>query len=99
MCHSSWGKGGDGGSVGSGSQELLVQTGHYSERTRVAGLAGLGDLLGKHPEQVPRNAAQLLEGLAPRVSDADGGVRKALLALLAAQARAPGPRAHARWSG
>lgn len=34
-----------------------------------------------------RNAGQLLEALAPRVSDADGGVRQALLGLLTTQAR------------
>eukprot|EP00208_Stichococcus_sp_RCC1054_P005057 CAMPEP_0206148448 /NCGR_PEP_ID=MMETSP1473-20131121/36660_1 /ASSEMBLY_ACC=CAM_ASM_001109 /TAXON_ID=1461547 /ORGANISM="Stichococcus sp, Strain RCC1054" /LENGTH=142 /DNA_ID=CAMNT_0053545787 /DNA_START=77 /DNA_END=502 /DNA_ORIENTATION=- len=74
-------------------KELLVQSGHYSERTRLAGLHGLGDLLTRHPQQVPRNAAQLLETLAPRVSDVDGSVRKALLELLTGQVLAGvGPR-------
>lgn len=73
-----------------------MQSGHYSERTRLAGLHGLGDLLTRHPQQVPRNAAQLLETLAPRVSDVDGSVRKALLELLTGQARcAPHRAGHA----
>jgi hypothetical protein len=66
-------------------QELLSQVGHYSERTRTAAVAGLADLLGRHPQQATKNTGPLLEALAPRISDADAGVRKALLQLLNAQ--------------
>ena len=66
-------------------QELLSQVGHYSERTRSAAVAGLADLLGRHPEQATKNTGPLLEALAPRISDADPGVRRALLQLLNAQ--------------
>jgi hypothetical protein len=67
------------------SQELLSQVGHYSERTRSAAVAGLADLLARHPEQATKNTGPLLEALAPRISDADAGVRKALLQLLNGQ--------------
>jgi hypothetical protein len=66
-------------------QELLAQVGHYSERTRSAAVAGLADLLKRHPEQATKNTGPLLEALAPRISDADPGVRKALLQLLNGQ--------------
>ena len=59
--------------------------GHYSERTRSAAVAGLADLLARHPEQATKNTGPLLEALAPRISDADAGVRRALLQLLNAQ--------------
>jgi hypothetical protein len=36
-------------------QELLVQTGHYSEKARKAALAGLCDLFAKHPQELPQN--------------------------------------------
>lgn len=66
-------------------QELLSQVGHYSERTRLAAMAGLADLLARHPQQATKNTGPLLEALVPRISDADPSVRKALLQLLNAQ--------------
>ncbi len=38
-----------------------MQTGHYAERTRLAGVNGLKDLLGRHPEQVPSHPADEID--------------------------------------
>ncbi len=67
-------------------QELLGQVGHYSERVRIGGLSGIGDLLTRHPDQASRAAGPLLDALAPRILDSDEGVRKALQLLLTSQA-------------
>ncbi|GBF93242.1 hypothetical protein Rsub_05974 [Raphidocelis subcapitata] len=62
--------------------ELLIQTAHHSERVRKDALQGLQQLLSDHPAEARRHAAALLERAAARLSDGDGGVRDALLAML-----------------
>lgn len=40
-------------------QELLSQTTHHNDKSRKHSLAGLGDLFGRHPEQLRLNAVQV----------------------------------------
>ena len=65
--------------------ELLIQSGHYSDKTRKAALAGLADLLHRHPQELERHAGhagQLLTKLAERVGDGESAVRQALRSLM-----------------
>ncbi|KAL2644793.1 hypothetical protein R1flu_012380 [Riccia fluitans] len=63
-------------------KELLSQTSHYSERTRKDALIGLKDLFGRHPKELIMHAVVVIEKLSPRITDADKGVRQALVLLL-----------------
>ncbi|PNH00248.1 Testis-expressed sequence 10 protein, partial [Tetrabaena socialis] len=63
-------------------KELLNQTSHHNDKSRKHSLVGLGDLFGRHPEQLRLNAAQVLGTLSERVVDGDSGVRSATRALL-----------------
>ena len=43
-------------------QELLGQLGHYSGKNRAAALAGLTDLLQRHPQELNRQVHMLFVG-------------------------------------
>lgn len=64
------------------AQELLSQTSHYSEKTRRSALQGLGDLFGRHPDELRRHIGDVLTALAERAVDGDAAVRATLRALL-----------------
>lgn len=66
-----------------GLQELLNQSGHYSEKVRKGALAGLSELLLRHPDELRRQASSVLERLVERITDPDKAVRAALRPLLA----------------
>ncbi|KAG1657712.1 hypothetical protein FOA52_002516 [Chlamydomonas sp. UWO 241] len=66
--------------------ELLVQTGHYSEKARKAALSGLCDLFAKHPQELPQNTHAFFTKVTERVADGDAGVRQALRVLLSEHA-------------
>ena len=63
-------------------QELLMQTGHYSEKARRHALLGMSDLFQRHPEEMRQHAHQFFPKVAERVGDPDQAVRQALRALL-----------------
>ncbi len=53
-CHSRYGTARQSAHCFSEVQELLGQTSHYSERVRKDALAGMADLLARHPEELRR---------------------------------------------
>eukprot|EP00798_Chlamydomonas_sp_ICE-L_P013490 gene13490-19348_t len=66
-------------------QELLAQTGHYSEKARKNAFLGMADLFNRHPEEIRQHAHQFFPKIAERVGDPDQGVRVAMRALLREQ--------------
>lgn len=69
---------------GTGVQDLLAQTSHYSEKVRKHALVALGDVTQRRPAEVKAHAAAVIEALAARISDADAAVRSELHTLLQA---------------
>jgi len=65
------------------AQELLSQCGHYSDKVRRRAVAGLADLLARHPQELPQHASRVVHAAALLLGDPEAAVRAALLDLAA----------------
>eukprot|EP00897_Mesotaenium_endlicherianum_P008693 jgi/Mesen1/7852/ME000042S07294 len=63
-------------------KELLVQSGHYSEKVRKESLMGMKELFKRHPTELTQHVGEIFDKLAPRCVDADKAVREAFCSLL-----------------